>query len=97
MVASTSQIARSIVIFGATGAQGGSVLTHLLKSDRPYRIRAVTRDPTKASSKGIADQGVQVVQGELGDKKQVLDALKGNELAFVGSSTFGYLSRIVID
>ncbi|KAJ9106020.1 hypothetical protein QFC19_003356 [Naganishia cerealis] len=82
MVASSTAAARSIVIFGATGAQGGSVLAHLLKSDRPYRITAVTRDPSKASSKAIAAKGVNVIKAELGDKEQVLAALKEGELVF---------------
>ncbi|KAJ9125650.1 hypothetical protein QFC22_000612 [Naganishia vaughanmartiniae] len=82
MVASNASNAKSIVIFGATGAQGGSVLAHLLKSDQPYRITAVTRDPSKASSKAIAAKGVNVIKAELGDKAQVVDALKQGDLAF---------------
>jgi uncharacterized protein YbjT (DUF2867 family) len=83
MVASSASAAKSIVIFGATGAQGGSVLNHLLKSDRPYRITAVTRDPSKASSKAIAAKGVNVIKAELGDNDQVVEALKQGDLAFV--------------
>lgn len=83
MVASSASAAKSIVIFGATGAQGGSVLNHLLKSDRPYRITAVTRDPSKASSKAIAAKGVNVIRAELGDNDQVVDVLKQGDLAFV--------------
>ncbi|KAJ9115148.1 hypothetical protein QFC24_007059 [Naganishia onofrii] len=82
MVASSAPAAKSIVIFGATGAQGGSVLNHLLKSERPYRITAVTRDPSKASSKAIAAKGVNVIKAELGDNDQVVDALKQGDLAF---------------
>jgi hypothetical protein len=39
MVASPNPDATSITIFGATGIQGGSVLRHLLQSDKSYRIR----------------------------------------------------------
>jgi hypothetical protein len=83
MVASPNPDATSITIFGATGIQGGSVLRHLLQSDRPYRIRAVTRDPTKDSAKKLSKLGVEVVKAELGDEGEVKRAVEGQDLVFV--------------
>ncbi|KAG7529895.1 hypothetical protein FFLO_05343 [Filobasidium floriforme] len=82
MVASPNPDATSITIFGATGIQGGSVLRHLLQSDKPYRIRAVTRDPTKDSAKKLSELGVEVVKAELGDESEVVKAVEGQDLVF---------------
>jgi uncharacterized protein YbjT (DUF2867 family) len=86
MVASTSSGATSITVFGATGAQGGSVLNHLLASDREYRIRAITRDPSKPNAKAIAAKGVDVVKAELGNTDEVEAAVKGQDVVFVSRS-----------
>ena len=53
-----------ITVFGATGAQGGSVVSTFLndpklKSD--WTVRAVTRDTTKESAKKLQTQGAEVV------------------------------------
>jgi len=53
-----------ITVFGATGAQGGSVVDVFLndpklKSD--WRVRGITRDATKDSSKKLAERGAKVV------------------------------------
>jgi len=53
-----------ITVFGATGAQGGSVVNIFLndpklKSD--WAVRAVTRDVAKDSAKKLKDAGAEVV------------------------------------
>ena len=83
VAASNNTDAPSITIFGATGIQGGSVLRHLLTSDKPYRIRAVTRDSTKPAAQKLTEQGVEVVQADLGNQDEVEKAVKGQDLVFV--------------
>ena len=73
----------SITVFGATGIQGGSVVRHLLASDKSYRIRAVTRDSTKPAAQKLTEQGVEVVQAELGNQDEVEKAVKGQDFVFV--------------
>lgn len=69
-----------LVVLGATGQQGGSVLTHFLSlSPPPYALRAVTRDPYSAKAVSLASQGVEVVAGDF-DNPATLDA------AFSGAS-----------
>lgn len=56
---------RTLVIFGATGAQGGSVLRAVLNHPKlrdMYRIKAVTRDPSKSSAAALAGDNVDVVK-----------------------------------
>ncbi|KAK3371514.1 hypothetical protein B0T24DRAFT_323163 [Lasiosphaeria ovina] len=71
----------TVVVFGATGVQGGSVVNRLLKNPK-YKIRAVTRNPDGEAGKKLASQGVEVVAGDANDKASVEAAFKGAEAAF---------------
>ncbi|KAF9027954.1 NAD(P)-binding protein [Hymenopellis radicata] len=79
---------RLVVVFGATGKQGGSVVSSLLaaneksKTGKLYNIRAVTRNPSSDKGKTLAAQGVQVVAGDLDDYNTVLKAFEGANAAF---------------
>ena len=70
-----------IVVIGATGNQGGSVLSHLL-SDRAkniFKVRAVTRKPTdSAEAQHLTDLGAEVVQCNIDDYEQSKNAFKGS-------------------
>lgn len=61
MTISKDSSAPLIVVVGATGAQGSSVVKALGESDSPYRIRAFTRDPTKPAAQKLNEQGIAVV------------------------------------
>jgi len=53
-----------ITVFGATGAQGGSVVKALLtdpKTKAEWHVRAVTRDVTKPSAQALKDLGAEPV------------------------------------
>lgn len=53
-----------ITIFGSTGNQGGAVVQMFLNDPKlksQWAVRGVTRDVSKASSKELAKQGVEVV------------------------------------
>ncbi|KAJ7635141.1 NAD(P)-binding protein [Roridomyces roridus] len=54
-----------VVVVGATGNQGGSVVKALVGSDKAYRVRALTRDPSKPAAQAMAALGVEVVQANL--------------------------------
>ena len=47
-----------ILVTGATGTQGGAVARELL--DRGYRVRGLTRDPSKAAAQALQALGAQV-------------------------------------
>jgi uncharacterized protein YbjT (DUF2867 family) len=83
MVASTDSTAPLITVFGATGTQGGSVIDHLISSSKPYRIRAVTRDPSKPSGKKLEEKGCEVVKAEMGNGDQVKEVIEGADIVFV--------------
>lgn len=55
---------KTILVFGGTGGQGGSVVKTLLKDPQmmaEWHIKAVTRDVTKPAAKALAEQGVEMV------------------------------------
>ena len=45
-----------IVVFGATGAQGGDVV-RAMKNDDKFTLKAATRDPDSAKAKELVKQG----------------------------------------
>lgn len=71
---------KAILVTGATGQQGGAVAHYLLKDG--WRVRALVRDPKKDSAQALAQQGAQLVQGDLYDRASLDSALKGVHGAF---------------
>ncbi|XP_060028441.1 nmrA-like family domain-containing protein 1 [Erinaceus europaeus] len=71
-----------VVVFGATGAQGGSVARTLLK-DGTFRVRVVTRNPGQRAAKELKLQGAEVVQGDQNDEASMEQALSGAHAAFI--------------
>lgn len=74
-----------VVVVGSTGNQGGSVIKALSESDRPYRIRGLTRDASKSSATALKEQGVQVVGVTLtvDNRAQAFKAFETASYAFV--------------
>src|SRR5918992_1611118 len=66
---------RLILVCGATGKQGGAVARSLLESG--FRVRALTRDPQKPEAQALAEQGTEVVQGDMDDRSAMDRALDG--------------------
>lgn len=72
-----------LVVFGATGNQGGSVITNFLSlTPSPYALRAVTRDPYSTKAVSLASKGVEVVAGDFNDPRSLDAALSGATIVF---------------
>jgi len=56
---------KTVLISGATGRQGGAVVRHVLT--RGWRLRALTRQCGSYAAQQLADQGVELVKGDLED------------------------------
>ncbi|TDL19695.1 NAD-binding protein [Rickenella mellea] len=65
-----------IVVTGATGAQGGSVVRFLLE-DGTFSVRGVTRNANSDKAKELAAKGVEVVTANLHDIESVKKAFTG--------------------
>lgn len=73
--------AATILVVGATGAQGGGVARHLLEQGR-FAVRALTRKPAGDAARALAEAGAEVVEGDLADPSSLRHALEGCYGAF---------------
>uniref|UniRef100_A0A2K5H922 NmrA-like family domain-containing protein 1 n=1 Tax=Colobus angolensis palliatus TaxID=336983 RepID=A0A2K5H922_COLAP len=71
-----------VVVFGGTGAQGGSVARTLLE-DGTFKVRVVTRNPGKKAAKELRLQGAEVVKGDQDDQVSMELALNGAYATFI--------------
>jgi len=67
-----------IAVSGATGAQAsGLVQSILIDKDGPYSVRALTRDPSSAKARALADAGAEVVAANVDDEESLKRAFDG--------------------
>lgn len=66
---------RPILVFGATGRQGGSVAKALLRAGWP--VRALVLDSTRTASLELRRAGVELVQGSFEDRDVIRLAMGG--------------------
>jgi uncharacterized protein YbjT (DUF2867 family) len=81
-----------ILVVGATGAQGGSVARHLLRSGA-YRVRCLTRHPDSPAAQELARLGGEVVEGDLSNPASLRSALRGCEGAFGVTNYWEHFER----
>jgi len=73
-------------VLGATGAQGGAVVTALLESGST--VRGVTRRTDSASARRLSAAGVEVVAADLSDETSVAQAFTGVDGAYALTTPF---------
>lgn len=76
----STSIDSPVLVMGATGKQGGSVIRALLRAGRS--VRAFVRDPSSDAAQALAVQGVEVVKGEFTDTASLDAALTGVDGVF---------------
>lgn len=69
-----------ILIIGGTGTQGGNVARELLKHG--HRVRVLSRTPESPAAEQLAQQGAEVVSGDLGDPVTLVPAMEGVSAMF---------------
>lgn len=67
---------KTILVTGATGAQGGGVASHLLASGR-YAVRCLTRKPQSEKAAALRHAGAEIVPGDFEDLPSLKAAMKG--------------------
>ena len=83
-------MSKLLVIFGATGQQGGSVANFVVSDpelSQQYKVRGVTRDTSKDAAQALTQQGLEVVPGDLDDESSVKNALQGAHTVFAMTTT----------
>lgn len=89
-------MSKLITVFGATGNQGGSVISSILKHNvlsKEFRLRGVTRDPSKPSGEALAKRGVEVVKADLTDKESLRKAIAGSHSVFAVTNYWESMSK----
>lgn len=75
-----------VVVVGSTGSQGGSVIRALADSDRPYRIRGLTRDTSTDAAKELRKYGVEMIAVDTPPRKeQIVGTLQDAVIFFVSA------------
>ncbi|KAI8658038.1 NmrA domain-containing protein [Fusarium keratoplasticum] len=71
-------MSRALLITGATGKQGGSVIRALLAANADFDILAVTRDSSSPSARKLVEKSprISLVQGNLNDAEGIFDTAK---------------------
>jgi len=72
-----------IAVVGATGAQGGGLVQAILNDkDSEFAVRAITRNTNSDKAKALKEQGVEIVEADVDDKKSLIKAFEGAYGAF---------------
>jgi uncharacterized protein YbjT (DUF2867 family) len=77
-------MSKILVVFGATGQQGGSVINNVLNDpelSQKYKIRAITRDVNSEKAEKLKEK-VEVVQGDVLNRVSLEAALAGAHTVF---------------
>lgn len=74
----------TIVIVGATGVQGRSIIKAFLQLP-DWHIRGTTRDVSSATSTALSAQGVEMVQADLSDPPSLDQAFAGADTIFLNT------------
>ncbi|KAJ3486167.1 hypothetical protein NLG97_g6668 [Lecanicillium saksenae] len=78
-----------LAVFGATGAQGGSLIDYVLADEvlsKEFKIRAITRSVDSDAAKSLKEK-VQVVYGDNADRLSLDAALAGAHTVFAMTNT----------
>lgn len=70
-----SEDKKIILVTGATGTQGGSVIRNL--ADKGYELRALTRNPESEKALALKTSGVNVFKGDMNDPDSLKEPLDG--------------------
>src|SRR3954471_24656398 len=79
-----------VTVFGATGAQGSSVLRSLSQNTiTPFNLRGTTRNTFSSASELLLKQvpGIELVQADGWNKASMVAAFRGSWGAFVNTNS----------
>ncbi|KAF4548170.1 NmrA-like protein 6 [Elsinoe fawcettii] len=83
-------MSKILVVTGATGQQGSSVITQILSSptlSKEYRIRAISRNTSSPAAQSLASRGIEVVAADVSSPATLAAAFKDAEVIFATTVT----------
>ncbi|MFT7521073.1 MAG: hypothetical protein ACI9MC_003224 [Kiritimatiellia bacterium] len=81
-----ANMTKTVLIVGVTGGQGSAAARALLASG--WLVRGLTRHTSSDGARSMAEQGVQLVQGDLDDSSAVAKAMAGVDAVFAVTNWF---------
>lgn len=89
-------MSKVVTVFGATGGQGGGVVSRLLKAinndEGDYHIRAITRNPDGPKGIDLKNKGCEVVKCDMDDQASVEEAISGSYAVFLVTNYWEHFS-----
>lgn len=73
--------AKTVLVTGATGQQGGALARLLL--ERGQRVRALTRKPDSPAARALTGPGAELAAGDFDDRASLERAMRGIDAVFV--------------
>ncbi|KAJ5666625.1 hypothetical protein N7462_011034 [Penicillium macrosclerotiorum] len=83
-------MSKLLVVFGATGQQGGSIIDFVLNDSnlsKEYSIRAITRDVSRPAAQSLQKRGVEVVAGDVDQPSSLPVALSNAHTIFLATTS----------
>ena len=84
-------MSKLIAVFGATGAQGGTVARNLLK--KGFKVRGITRNPNSEKAEALRKLGAEVAKGNLDDNDSVRQVVEGAAGVFLVTNFWEGMDR----
>lgn len=85
-----------LVVVGATGMQGSSVIEWTLKHKKDtYRIRGTTRNASSDAASALRSRGVEVVQADANDSSSLRAAFAGASVIFAYTDSTGCMKQVM--
>lgn len=76
-------MSKLLVVVGATGGQGGSVVKAMREHSRhSFKIRGITRNTNSGKAKALSAQGIEMVAADLNDESSLVQAFQGASAIF---------------
>ncbi len=87
---------RTVLVTGATGNQGGTIIDHLLRSDTEFAVLGLTRDASSETARTLEERGVRMVEGDLNDPESLRPHVGAADAVFAVTNfwTQGYETQV---
>jgi uncharacterized protein YbjT (DUF2867 family) len=85
-----------LTVFGATGNQGGSVVANVLsnaKLSSEFKLRGITRDPSKPNAQKLTAKGVEMVSADMNDVASLKSAISESYAVFAVTNYWETMSK----
>ncbi|KAI6777360.1 hypothetical protein HG530_001305 [Fusarium avenaceum] len=91
-MAQTGTQKKTVVVIGATGLQGGSIVRELAKSLDRYTIRGLTRNTSSPKAQDLTKLGIEVQQADVDDPESLQRAFQDANIIFAMTDFWQHMS-----